>query len=143
MEINITYLTSYFANNILSLKPEASILALDRENMSTFYGFKTYVRSLWTIMTNILWGSREISTVPIQSFIFFVVGHKTFCNAFLSQRKTVKTAVIFECFGSPLYPKMFYIIAQWSCSALWEMPDSNPGPPPQYCGAQTMRHHML
>ena len=34
---------------------------------------------------------------------------------------------IFFCLFSPLYPEIFYIISQWSCSAsgsLWEMPDS-------------------
>ena len=40
--------------------------------------------------------------------------------------------------GFSLYPAIFYIIRQWSCSvsgSLWEMPDSNPEPLPQKSGA--------
>ena len=47
--------------------------------------------------------------------------------------------------GFPLYPEIFYIITQWSCSAsgsLWEMPDSNPRHLPQKCGALPMSHHI-
>ena len=36
--------------------------------------------------------------------------------------------------GFPLYPEVFYIMNQWSCSAsgsFWEMLDSNPGPLPR------------
>ena len=47
--------------------------------------------------------------------------------------------------GFPLFPEIFYIISQWSCSAsesLWEMLDLNPGPLPQKSGALPMSHHI-